>query len=57
MPDPEVLPSWAQKKGFEGCYDDLCGNKVRLDECLVIHTYEETRIASPQHNYHIESHI
>ncbi|XP_006903463.1 PREDICTED: long-chain-fatty-acid--CoA ligase 6-like [Elephantulus edwardii] len=27
VPDPEVMPSWAQKKGFEGTYDELCANK------------------------------
>lgn len=28
VPDPEVMPSWAQKKGIDGCYDDLCQNVV-----------------------------
>lgn len=29
VPDPEVMPSWAKKKGIDGCYDDLCKNVVR----------------------------
>lgn len=28
VPDPEVMPSWAQKRGIDGCYDDLCKNMV-----------------------------
>ena len=28
MPDPEVMPSWAQKRGIEGSYAELCANKV-----------------------------
>uniref|UniRef100_A0A8C8DT33 Long-chain-fatty-acid--CoA ligase n=1 Tax=Oryzias sinensis TaxID=183150 RepID=A0A8C8DT33_9TELE len=28
VPDPDFLPIWAQKKGFEGTYLDLCQNKV-----------------------------
>uniref|UniRef100_A0A3P9JP44 Arachidonate--CoA ligase n=1 Tax=Oryzias latipes TaxID=8090 RepID=A0A3P9JP44_ORYLA len=27
VPDPDFLPIWAQKKGFEGTYLDLCQNK------------------------------
>ncbi|XP_062380415.1 long-chain-fatty-acid--CoA ligase 1-like [Sardina pilchardus] len=27
VPDPEVLPKWAQKKGHSGSYDELCKNK------------------------------
>ncbi|XP_040604585.1 long-chain-fatty-acid--CoA ligase 6 isoform X1 [Mesocricetus auratus] len=27
VPDPEVMPSWAQKKGIEGTYQELCTNK------------------------------
>lgn len=28
VPDPEVMPSWAQKRGIEGTYAELCTNKV-----------------------------
>ena len=28
VPDPEVMPSWAQKRGIEGTYAELCANKV-----------------------------
>lgn len=28
VPDPEVMPSWAQKRGIEGTYAELCVNKV-----------------------------
>lgn len=28
MPDPEVMPCWAQKRGIEGSYAELCANKV-----------------------------
>lgn len=31
VPDPEVMPSWAQKRGIEGTYSELCVNKV----CMV----------------------
>ncbi|XP_024145518.1 long-chain-fatty-acid--CoA ligase 1a isoform X1 [Oryzias melastigma] len=27
VPDPDFLPIWGQKKGFEGTYSDLCKNK------------------------------
>ncbi|KAK6494198.1 long-chain-fatty-acid--CoA ligase 1-like isoform X2 [Huso huso] len=27
VPDPEVLPSWAKKRGFEGSFTELCSNK------------------------------
>lgn len=29
VPDVETLCSWAQKKGFEGSFEELCRNKVR----------------------------
>uniref|UniRef100_A0A8C6RDU5 Long-chain-fatty-acid--CoA ligase n=1 Tax=Nannospalax galili TaxID=1026970 RepID=A0A8C6RDU5_NANGA len=29
VPDPEVMPSWAQKRGIEGTYMELCKNKVK----------------------------
>uniref|UniRef100_A0A8C2Q0R1 Arachidonate--CoA ligase n=1 Tax=Cyprinus carpio TaxID=7962 RepID=A0A8C2Q0R1_CYPCA len=53
VPDPEVLPSWAQKKGFGGCYDELCGNKeikkailddmVRLGKASGLHSFEQVK--------------
>uniref|UniRef100_A0A672KWN1 long-chain-fatty-acid--CoA ligase n=1 Tax=Sinocyclocheilus grahami TaxID=75366 RepID=A0A672KWN1_SINGR len=53
VPDPEVLPSWAQKKGFEGCYDELCENKelkkailddmVRLGKASGLHSFEQVK--------------
>ncbi|KAM9856847.1 long-chain-fatty-acid--CoA ligase 1a isoform 1-T2 [Aulostomus maculatus] len=27
VPDPDFLPIWAKKKGFEGSYSELCSNK------------------------------
>ncbi|XP_058854298.1 long-chain-fatty-acid--CoA ligase 1-like isoform X1 [Acipenser ruthenus] len=27
VPDPEVLPSWAKKRGHEGSFKELCNNK------------------------------
>ncbi|XP_070090525.1 long-chain-fatty-acid--CoA ligase 6 isoform X7 [Equus caballus] len=27
VPDPEVMPSWAQKRGIEGTYVELCTNR------------------------------
>ncbi|KAG5263906.1 hypothetical protein AALO_G00269950 [Alosa alosa] len=27
VPDPEILPKWAQKRGHNGSYDELCKNK------------------------------
>uniref|UniRef100_A0A672QTQ7 Long-chain-fatty-acid--CoA ligase n=1 Tax=Sinocyclocheilus grahami TaxID=75366 RepID=A0A672QTQ7_SINGR len=51
--DPEVLPLWAQKKGFEGCFDELCGNKelkkavlddmVRLGKASGLHSFEQVK--------------
>ncbi|XP_026051228.1 long-chain-fatty-acid--CoA ligase 6-like isoform X1 [Carassius auratus] len=53
VPDPEVLPSWAQKKGFVGSYDELCGNKelkkailedmVRLGKASGLHSFEQVK--------------
>lgn len=28
VPDPEVMPEWAKKKGMLGTYKDLCKNTV-----------------------------
>lgn len=30
VPDAESLASWARKRGFEGSFEELCRNKVRL---------------------------
>nr|XP_045009017.1 long-chain-fatty-acid--CoA ligase 6 isoform X1 [Jaculus jaculus] len=27
VPDPEIMPSWAQKRGIEGAYEELCTSK------------------------------
>lgn len=27
VPDVEILPSWAQKRGFQGSFEELCRNK------------------------------
>ncbi|XP_010638087.1 long-chain-fatty-acid--CoA ligase 6 isoform X10 [Fukomys damarensis] len=51
VPDPEVMPSWAQKKGIEGPYADVCANKdlkkailedlVRLGKESGLHSFEQ----------------
>lgn len=28
VPDPEIMPEWAKKRGLEGSYEDLCKNTV-----------------------------
>ncbi|XP_056586260.1 long-chain-fatty-acid--CoA ligase 6 isoform X4 [Triplophysa dalaica] len=53
VPDPEVFPSWAQKKGFEGCFEELCENKelkkailddmVRLGKTSGLHSFEQVK--------------
>ncbi|KAK7144096.1 hypothetical protein R3I93_015066 [Phoxinus phoxinus] len=53
VPDPEVFPSWAQKKGFEGCFNELCDNKdlkkailddmVRLGKASGLHSFEQVK--------------
>ncbi|GAA6096856.1 long-chain-fatty-acid--CoA ligase 6 isoform X1 [Tachysurus ichikawai] len=53
VPDPEVMPSWAQKQGIDGCYDDLCKNvelkKVILDDLVCLgkagglHSFEQVK--------------
>lgn len=30
VPDSEVMPGWAKKRGFDGTYAELCKNKVCL---------------------------
>uniref|UniRef100_A0A3Q2DR16 Arachidonate--CoA ligase n=1 Tax=Cyprinodon variegatus TaxID=28743 RepID=A0A3Q2DR16_CYPVA len=40
VPDPDFLPMWAKRKGFEGSYLDLCSNKdvkaAILEDILVL---------------------
>uniref|UniRef100_A0AAR2LTR7 Arachidonate--CoA ligase n=1 Tax=Pygocentrus nattereri TaxID=42514 RepID=A0AAR2LTR7_PYGNA len=53
VPDPEVMPSWAQKKGLEGSYEDLCRNMelkkailddlVRLGKASGLHSFEQVK--------------
>lgn len=34
VPDSEVMPGWAKKRGFDGTYEELCKNKVCLSVYL-----------------------
>ncbi|XP_065143718.1 long-chain-fatty-acid--CoA ligase 6 isoform X1 [Paramisgurnus dabryanus] len=53
VPDIEVLPSWAQKKGFGGCFEELCENQgikqailddmVRLGKTSGLHSFEQVK--------------
>ncbi|XP_007461381.1 PREDICTED: long-chain-fatty-acid--CoA ligase 6 isoform X1 [Lipotes vexillifer] len=53
VPDPEVMPSWAQKRGIEGTYAELCTNKelrkailedmVRLGKEGGLHSFEQVK--------------
>ncbi|XP_051955590.1 long-chain-fatty-acid--CoA ligase 6 isoform X2 [Xyrauchen texanus] len=53
VPDPEVFPSWVQKKGFEGCFEELCDNKevkkailddmVCLGKASGLHSFEQVK--------------
>nr|XP_012617716.1 long-chain-fatty-acid--CoA ligase 6 [Microcebus murinus] len=53
VPDPEVMPSWAQKKGIEGTYGELCTNQdlkkailedmVRLGKESGLHSFEQVK--------------
>ncbi|KAL6057034.1 hypothetical protein STEG23_034423, partial [Scotinomys teguina] len=40
VPDPDIMPSWAQKKGIEGTYQELCANqelkKAILDDLVAL---------------------
>ncbi|XP_030878260.1 long-chain-fatty-acid--CoA ligase 6, partial [Leptonychotes weddellii] len=57
VPDPEVMPSWAQKRGIEGSYEELCANKelkkailedmVRLGKQSGLHSFEQVNIPFP----------
>ncbi|KAM6969807.1 long-chain-fatty-acid--CoA ligase 6 [Aplochiton taeniatus] len=53
VPDPEVMPGWAKKKGMEGSYRDLCKNTVlkkaimedlqRLGKASGLHSFEQVK--------------
>nr|KAF6445767.1 hypothetical protein HJG63_000233 [Rousettus aegyptiacus] len=53
VPDPEVMPSWAQKRGIEGTYAELCTNKelkkailedmVKLGKESGLHSFEQVK--------------
>ncbi|XP_061278838.1 long-chain-fatty-acid--CoA ligase 6 isoform X1 [Bos javanicus] len=53
VPDAEVMPSWAQKRGIEGTYAELCTNKelkkailedmVRLGQESGLHSFEQVK--------------
>uniref|UniRef100_A0A4X2KA81 Long-chain-fatty-acid--CoA ligase n=1 Tax=Vombatus ursinus TaxID=29139 RepID=A0A4X2KA81_VOMUR len=53
VPDPEVMPSWAKKRGFDGTYAELCQDKelkqaimddmVRLGKESGLHSFEQVK--------------
>uniref|UniRef100_H0YSX4 Arachidonate--CoA ligase n=1 Tax=Taeniopygia guttata TaxID=59729 RepID=H0YSX4_TAEGU len=53
VPDSEVMPGWAKKRGFEGTYAELCKNKelqqaimedmVRLGKESGLHSFEQVK--------------
>uniref|UniRef100_A0A803WBH7 Long-chain-fatty-acid--CoA ligase n=1 Tax=Ficedula albicollis TaxID=59894 RepID=A0A803WBH7_FICAL len=52
VPDAEVMPGWAKKRGFEGTYAELCKNKVcisimedmvRLGKESGLHSFEQVK--------------
>ncbi|KAM4620800.1 long-chain-fatty-acid--CoA ligase 6 [Polymixia lowei] len=53
VPDPEVMPAWAKKKGMQGSYKDLCKNTVlkkailedlvRLGKASGLHSFEQVK--------------
>ncbi|KAM7374643.1 hypothetical protein PAMP_007289 [Pampus punctatissimus] len=53
VPDPEVMPEWAKKKGILGTYKDLCKNTVlkkailedlvRLGKASCLHSFEQVK--------------
>ncbi|KAJ0003902.1 hypothetical protein NQD34_010116 [Periophthalmus magnuspinnatus] len=59
VPDPEVMPEWAKKKGLSGSYQELCENPllkkaiqedlVRLGKASGLHSFEQVK------NIHIHS--
>lgn len=36
VPDAEVMPGWAKKRGFDGTYEELCRNKVGCCTCSAV---------------------
>uniref|UniRef100_A0A452RLS7 Long-chain-fatty-acid--CoA ligase n=1 Tax=Ursus americanus TaxID=9643 RepID=A0A452RLS7_URSAM len=57
VPDPEVMPIWAQKRGIEGSYAEICANKelkkailedmVKLGKQSGLHSFEQVNITFP----------
>uniref|UniRef100_A0A3P9HC49 Arachidonate--CoA ligase n=1 Tax=Oryzias latipes TaxID=8090 RepID=A0A3P9HC49_ORYLA len=53
VPDPEIMPDWAKKKGILGTYKDLCKNTelkkailedlVRLGKASGLHSFEQVK--------------
>uniref|UniRef100_A0A8C6TQ22 Arachidonate--CoA ligase n=1 Tax=Neogobius melanostomus TaxID=47308 RepID=A0A8C6TQ22_9GOBI len=53
VPDPEVMPEWAKKKGMSGSYLELCANPllkkailedlVRLGKASGLHSFEQVK--------------
>uniref|UniRef100_A0A452RLV0 Arachidonate--CoA ligase n=1 Tax=Ursus americanus TaxID=9643 RepID=A0A452RLV0_URSAM len=53
VPDPEVMPIWAQKRGIEGSYAEICANKelkkailedmVKLGKQSGLHSFEQVK--------------
>ncbi|KAM8799105.1 long-chain-fatty-acid--CoA ligase 6 [Eudromia elegans] len=53
VPDSEVMPGWAKKRGFDGTYGELCRNKelqraimedmVRLGKESGLHSFEQVK--------------
>ncbi|XP_021144773.2 long-chain-fatty-acid--CoA ligase 6 isoform X7 [Columba livia] len=53
VPDSEVMPGWAKKRGFDGTYEELCKNKelqraimddmVRLGKESGLHSFEQVK--------------
>uniref|UniRef100_A0A8B9G3Q5 Arachidonate--CoA ligase n=1 Tax=Amazona collaria TaxID=241587 RepID=A0A8B9G3Q5_9PSIT len=50
VPDSEVMPGWAKKRGFDGSYAELCRNKVSIMEDMVrlgkesgLHSFEQVK--------------
>uniref|UniRef100_A0A663F637 Arachidonate--CoA ligase n=1 Tax=Aquila chrysaetos chrysaetos TaxID=223781 RepID=A0A663F637_AQUCH len=50
VPDSEVMPGWAKKRGFDGTYTELCKNKVSIMEDMVrlgkesgLHSFEQVK--------------
>uniref|UniRef100_A0A8C2YHM9 Long-chain-fatty-acid--CoA ligase n=1 Tax=Coturnix japonica TaxID=93934 RepID=A0A8C2YHM9_COTJA len=50
VPDAEVMPGWAKKRGFDGTYEELCRNKKAIMEDMVrlgkesgLHSFEQVK--------------